>query len=79
MASVYIALVNREGVPDDFTNSTGNIVEGTSSDATADVELRFLTGAGTTKLDLIRAMEIIKRWIIEGGQTTGQDSNLPIY
>jgi hypothetical protein len=79
MASAYLAIVQRENTPDDFTES--NMVEGTNSDATAVIELRWLTtGNGTSliKHDMIRALKLFERWIIQGGATTGADSNLPV-
>jgi hypothetical protein len=78
VADTFIGLVNREGVPDWQTNSTGSITEGTSTNASAIIELRLRQGASITKWDAIKALEIFKRWLIEGGQTTGADSNLPI-
>jgi hypothetical protein len=62
--------------------STPDIVVGTSSDATAYIELRamqYTTGTTSTNLtrkDLLIALERFKRFIINGG-TTGNGTDLP--
>jgi hypothetical protein len=81
MADTYIAMVNRENVTDWLTNSTSNIVEGTSSDASAVLELRIHQGASITRKDVVMFLESMKRWVQNGGQLTmaasGGDTNLP--
>lgn len=79
----FLGIPVRDVVTDDMTNS--NITFGSATTATDYVELRIMTvkadgttATNITKLDVFRALEVFKRWILEGGQTTGNDSGLPI-
>lgn len=77
----FVSVPNREVISGDDNNA--GIDFGASSSASDFIELRIMTNTGSastgvTKLDVVRALEVFKRWIIEGGQTTGTDSGLPI-
>lgn len=79
----YLSIPNRENIKDDFDNS--GLDQGSSSTATDFIELRILTikadgvtATNVTKRDVLIALEVFKRWIIEGGKVTSADANLPI-
>ena len=61
MASIFIG-INR-GVMDMNQNA---ITEGASTGAT-DFELRVDTGKGSSRLDIIRALEAFERYVSNGG------------
>lgn len=84
--NTFISIPNRE-VISGWTNNQG--INEASNSTGADpnpndfIELRIMTttagaaATNVTKWDVIKALETFKRWIIEGGLTTGADTNLP--
>lgn len=57
MASNFLG-INRGQI-----DQSGNVVTGTSTQAT-DFELRIDTGKGSTKMDVVRALRSIERFIL---------------
>lgn len=54
-----------------------DITSGTSSTAADKIELRMDQSA-VTRLDVLQALEVFKRWIIQGG-LKGAGANLPKF